>query len=71
MYTLNTARAIKKMTVNEIRDFIFENYHKQIGFSKENNYYSMKHLKKLIVACKQINRTASIIFKKERRKSVK
>ena len=51
------------MSVNEIRDFIFENYYKRIGFSKENCYYSMKHLKKkkkrkkrFIVACKQINR---------------
>ena len=34
------------MTVNGIRDFIFENYYKQIRFSKENSYYSMKHQKK-------------------------
>ena len=33
------------MSVNEIRGFIFENYYKQIGFSKENRYYSMKCLK--------------------------
>ena len=45
MYTLIFARAIKKMTVNEIRDFIFENYYKRIGFSTESSYYSMKHLK--------------------------
>ena len=43
MYTLNIARAIKKMTVNKVRDFIFENYYKRIGFSKENSYYSIKH----------------------------
>ena len=30
MYILNIARAIKKMSVNEIRDFIFENYYKRI-----------------------------------------
>ena len=46
MYTLNIARALKKMSVNEIRDFTFENYYKWVGFSKENSYYSMKHLKK-------------------------
>ena len=46
MYTLNNASAIKNMSVNEIRDFIFENYYKRIGFSKENSYYSMKFLKK-------------------------
>ena len=34
------------MTVNEIRGFIFKNYYKQIGFSKENTYYSMKQHKK-------------------------
>ena len=31
------------MTVNEVRDFIFENYYKRIGFSKESSYYSFKH----------------------------
>ena len=56
-YILNIARAIKKISVNKIRDFIFENYHKRIGFSKENSYYSMKRFKKrFIVACKQIIR---------------
>ena len=57
MYTLNIVRAIKKMTSNEIGDFIFENYFKRIGFSKENCYYSVKSLKKrFIIARKQINR---------------
>ena len=46
MYILNIASAIKKMSVNETRDFIFENYYERIGFSKENSYYSMKRLKK-------------------------
>ena len=31
------------MAAIEIRDFIFENYYKRVGFSKENIYYSMKH----------------------------
>ena len=57
MYKLNISRAIKKMFVNEIRDFILENYYKRTGFSKENRYYPMKCLKKrFTVACKQINR---------------
>ena len=38
MYTLNIAGAIKKMNTNDfqrpIRDFIYENYYKRIGFSK-------------------------------------
>ena len=46
MYILNIAYAIKRSSVNEIRDFTFENYYKRIGFSKKSNYYSMKLLKK-------------------------
>ena len=34
------------MAVNEISDFIFENYYKQIQFSKENSFHSIKHQKK-------------------------
>ena len=45
MYTLKTSRAIKKISVNEIIYFIFENYYKRIGFSKENVYHSIKRLK--------------------------
>ena len=57
MYILNIASAIKKMSVNELRDFIFENYYKQISFVEDRSYYSMKHLKKrFVVACNQINR---------------
>ena len=59
MYILNIARDVKKMSLNEIRDFIFENYYKQIGFSEENSYHLMKRLKKkkrFVVACEQINR---------------
>ena len=55
MYILNIARAIKMMSVNAIRDFIFENYYKRIGFSKENSYYSMKHQKKRIYIFLQLN----------------
>ena len=47
------------MSVNEIKDFIFENYYKRIGFSKENSYYSMKNSKKknlLLLANKSIEK---------------
>ena len=60
MHILNIARAIKMMCINEIRDFIFENYYKRIGCSKENSYYSMKHLKKddlLLLANKLIKKS--------------
>ena len=63
MYALNIARATKKMLVNEIRGFIFGNYYKRIGFSRESGYYSLKHLKqRFIVACEQINRKKYLIF---------
>ena len=58
MYILDIARAIKEMSVNEIRDFIFKNYYKRIEFSKKNSYYSMKCLKKdlLLLANKLIEK---------------
>ena len=43
------------MTVNELRDFIFENYYKQFGFAKESSYCSVKRLKRkdlLLIATK-------------------
>ena len=55
MYILNIAKAIKKMSINEIKDFIIENYYKRIRFSEESTYYSMKHLKKKVCCCLQIN----------------
>ena len=40
------------MTVNKIKDPVFENYYKRIGFSYKNSYYSMKDLKKISkIAC--------------------
>ena len=51
MHILNIAKAIKKMSINEIRDFIFENYYKRIGFSKENSYYLLNRLKEKIYCC--------------------
>ena len=59
MYTLNIVLAIKKMSVNDTRDFIFENYYKRIGFSKESSYNSMKRLKRkdlLLLANKLIQK---------------
>ena len=34
------------MIVNELRYLIFPNYYRQIRFSKENSYHSIKHQKK-------------------------
>ena len=36
----------KKMAIKEIKDFIHDNYYRQIQFPKENSYYSMKNQKK-------------------------
>ena len=44
MYILNITKLSKVMSINEIKHFIFENYYKRIGFSKEISYYSMKRL---------------------------
>ena len=45
------------MTIKEFRDFIYENYHKQTGFTKDNSYYSMKRQKKrFTIICNQINK---------------
>ena len=35
MYILNITNAIKTMPINEIDDFIFENYYNQTAFSKK------------------------------------
>ena len=42
MYILNIVSAIKKMTIKEVKDLIYKNYYKQVAFSNENKYYSMK-----------------------------
>ena len=50
----------KKRTVRELKYFLFENYYRQIGFTKEKCDYSMKHLKKkdlLLPATKLIKNT--------------
>ena len=44
-----------KKNASDITYFIFENYYKSIGFSKENNYYSVKRLKRKIYCCLQRN----------------
>ena len=38
MYILNIGKAIKKMSIIEIRDFIFETCYKQIGFFNKRSY---------------------------------
>ena len=46
MYILDIARTIKKMSINEIGEFVFENYYKRIEFPKENSFLSINNQKK-------------------------
>ena len=57
MHTLNIASALKNMTVDELKDFVLENYCKGTAFVKESSYYLMEQLKKrFVIVCNQINR---------------
>ena len=60
MHILNIVNAAKKMAVNELKDFLYENYYIQMGFARESSYYSIKHQKKkdlqLLVNHNKINR---------------
>ena len=72
MYTLNIVKAIKKMSFNNNREFIFENYYKRIGFSQEESYYSMKRLKRkdlLLLANKLMEKVPDSCNAKEHHKS--
>ena len=46
MVTLNITKAEKKMSANDIRNFIYKNYYKRIEFSKEDIYRLLKRLNK-------------------------
>ena len=60
MYTLNITKAIRKVSVNDITEIIYENYYKRFIFSKEDSYRSSKRSKKkIIVVCEQINRKST------------
>ena len=57
MHILNISRAIKKLSVNEIKDSIVKNYYSLIGFSEEQLLFNEKlEKKKFIAARKQIKR---------------
>ena len=56
MYILNISKAIKKMSINEIKDFIFENYYKRIGFSKESSNETFAKKRKLLLVNKLIEK---------------
>ena len=49
MYTLNITKAIRKVSVNDITEIIYENYYKRFIFSKEDSYSSSKRSKKKLL----------------------
>ena len=56
---LNITKAIKTMSTNDVKYFIFENFYKQIGFFRKISYNSMKQFNKkdlLLVANKSIKK---------------
>ena len=55
MSILNIVSTIKKMAVKEIVDSIYENYHRQIGLTKENRKNNCQK-KKIAIVCNKINR---------------
>ena len=52
---------MKMITIKKLKDFIYENYHRQIEFLKRNSYYSMTYQRKkdfLLFATKLIEKTS-------------
>ena len=60
------------MPINETKDFIFENYYKRIGFSKESSCYSIKRLKKdsMLLSNKLIEKYPILIMKKKKKMKI-
>ena len=56
MSILNIVSTIKKMAVKEIGDSIFENYHRQIGLTKENRKNNCQKKKLQLFATKLIEK---------------
>ena len=72
MYILNILSTIKKMTIEKLKVFLFENYYRRIALTKENSYYSMKHHKKqdlLLLATKLIEKIPDASSDKQYHKS--
>ena len=43
------------MTNSELKEFIFENYFKRIGFAREGSYCLMAHQKEKIYNCLELS----------------
>ena len=67
MYILNILFTIKKGSMKELKDVIFQNCYRWIGFPKESSYYLMKHQKKkdlLLIATKLIKKYFMLVLLK-------
>ena len=56
---MNILNAIRKMAIEKLKYVMFKSYYRQIGFTKENSFYSSKHQKKqdlLLLATKLIDK---------------
>ena len=64
MYILNIASTIRKMIVNKLRYFIFENFYKKIASVNKSSYYLMKRLKAKFrrVLYEQISKTYCLSY---------
>ena len=66
----------EKITVNELRDFIFKNYYKRIGFSEEKSSFNeTSEEKRSTIVCNYIRENIpdlvmlkDILFKKKKHK---
>lgn len=56
---------VMKMKVKDLREFTFENYHKRIGFTKEDSYHSLKRKKKKDLVLFATNLTKEMLIKLE------
>ena len=64
---VNISSTIKTVTVNEIRDFIYENYRKQVGFNKKHLLFIETAEKKIYHHCHlAIPRNTIILFEEQK-----
>ena len=47
MYLLNVEKVFTKWRQKNLKEFVFESYYKQIGFSEKDGYYSLGKVKNI------------------------
>ena len=63
---ISVVGAIKKMTIKELKDFVYEKYYEWVRFIKESTYYSTKHQRRsfLSFATKLIEKCLILLIPK-------